>query len=126
MFDVPAVVRNKAVSVGAVRWLHDLERLVDGIERDWALRIGRVVPDASEALVAEVTLQDGSLAVLKLIVPREGDAAKHEITVLSLTEEEGCARLLRADESRGALLLERLGPRACSRLCSAAHRRPRR
>jgi streptomycin 6-kinase len=47
--------------------------------------------------------------VLKLIVPRSGDAAQNEITVLRLTDGEGCARLLREDAERGALLLERLG-----------------
>ena len=110
MIEVPAVVRNKAIAVGAQRWLDDLGLLIDSIERDWDLRIGRVFPDASEALVAEATLQDGSGAVLKLIVPREGDAARHEITVLQLANGEGCAQLLRSDEARGALLLERLGP----------------
>jgi streptomycin 6-kinase len=33
----------------------------------------------------------------------------HEITVLRLTNGEGCARLIRDDPGRGALLLERLG-----------------
>lgn len=110
MIEVPAVVRNKAIAAGALQWLEDLGRLIDSIECEWMLRIGRVFPDATEALVAEATLQDGSLAVLKLIVPRDGDAAKHEITVLRLANGEGCAQLFRADESRGALLLERLGP----------------
>jgi streptomycin 6-kinase len=108
--EIPAVVRNKAVAVGAARWLEDLPGLVAGIEHDWNLRVGRVFPDASEALVAEVTLHDASLAVLKLIVPRDYDAARHEITVLRLADGEGCARLLRSDEPRGALLMELLGP----------------
>ena len=110
MIDVPAVVRKKAVAVGAAQWLDDLQHLVEGLERDWNMRIGRVFPDASEALVAEVTLADESVAVLKLIVPRDFDAVRHEITVLRLADGEGCARLLRSDESLGALLLERLGP----------------
>jgi streptomycin 6-kinase len=38
-----------------------------------------------------------------------GDAARHEIEVLRRVDGDGCARLLRADEARGALLLERLG-----------------
>jgi streptomycin 6-kinase len=48
--------------------------------------------------------------VLKLMIPRPGDHAGHEITVLRLAGGEGCARLLAADERRGAMLLERLGP----------------
>ena len=48
--------------------------------------------------------------MLKLQVPHGGDAARNEITVLRLAGGQGCARLLRADEGRGALLAERLGP----------------
>jgi streptomycin 6-kinase len=110
VIELPSVVRNKAIAVGAAAWLADLASLVEGIEREWQLRVGRVFPDASEALVAEVVQHDGSLAVLKLIVPRDGDAAKNEITVLRLAGGEGCARLLRCDEERGALLVELLGP----------------
>ena len=47
--------------------------------------------------------------MLKLMIPRPGDHARNEITVLRLVGGDGCARLLRADEARGALLLERLG-----------------
>jgi streptomycin 6-kinase len=59
--------------------------------------------------VAEATLGDGTETVLKLLIPRAGDAARNEITVLRLTNGEGCVRLLRDDAPRGALLLERLG-----------------
>jgi streptomycin 6-kinase len=48
--------------------------------------------------------------VLKLMVPRPGDQAAHEITALRLARGAGLAELLDADESRGAMLLERLGP----------------
>jgi streptomycin 6-kinase len=47
--------------------------------------------------------------VLKLLVPRSGDAAENEIKALRRADGEGCARLLRGDAVRGALLLERLG-----------------
>ena len=43
------------------------------------------------------------------MIPRPGDHARNEITVLRLADGDGCVRLLRADETRGALLLERLG-----------------
>ena len=63
----------------------------------------------TEALVVEATLDDGAPAVLKLLIPRERDAARHEIGVLRLAGGEGCVRLLRHDAERGVLLLERLG-----------------
>jgi streptomycin 6-kinase len=107
--DVPAVVRNKALAAGATRWLADLPELIAGLEQEWSIAVGRAYDHATEALVAEATLEDGTAAVLKLLVPQAADAAANEITVLRLVNGAGCARLLRADEARGALLLERLG-----------------
>jgi streptomycin 6-kinase len=109
VIQVPEVVRQKALAVGADTWLDDLPLLVDGVEQEWEIAVGDAFSDSTEAFVAQATCKDGTEAVLKLIVPRDGDAAEHEITVLRLTKGEGCARLLRADAARGALLLERLG-----------------
>jgi streptomycin 6-kinase len=103
------VVRNMARAVGAHGWLEGLPELIGDLERAWAIRVGRVYPDATEAFVAEVTQQDGSPAVLKVLVPH-GAAARHEITVLRLCAGDGCAALLRHDLGRSALLVERLGP----------------
>jgi streptomycin 6-kinase len=108
--EVPAVVRNKALAAGAGQWLRDLPGLVASLERDWSISAGAAYGGGTEAYVAAATLADGTPAVLKLAVPREGDHARREITVLRLTDGQGCARLLRADEPRGALLVERLGP----------------
>jgi streptomycin 6-kinase len=107
---VPATVRAKAVGAGAARWLDELPALIAALERDWSCVVGRVYADATEAYVADVTVDGGTPAVLKLLVPRAGDAAANEITVLRLAGGDGCARLLRHDQARGALLLERLGP----------------
>jgi streptomycin 6-kinase len=115
--DIPAVVRNKAVAVGAGRWLDDLPGLIASLERDWQITVGRPFPDATEAFVAAAvpSAEAGPSAaaepssVLKLMIPRAGDHARNEITVLRLAGGDGCARLLRTDEARGALLLERLG-----------------
>jgi streptomycin 6-kinase len=130
--EVPPVVRNKAVACGAADWLDALPGLVADLERRWSLRVGAAYPDATEAFVAAATLADGSPAVLKLLVPRDAEAAAHEITVLRLAAGEGCVRLLDHDASAGALLLERLGrslrelglplPRRLEILCSAAER----
>ena len=110
MISVPAVVRNKAMAVGADRWIDDLPGLVADLEREWSMVVDRPYDDATEAFVAMVTLADGTPAVVKLIMPRADQAARHEITALRLTNGDGCARLLREDGGRGALLLERLGP----------------
>jgi streptomycin 6-kinase len=125
-------VRNKALAAGADRWLRDLPDLVAELERDWSITVGPSYEDPTEAFVAEAALADGTPAVLKVHIARPGQHARNEITVLRLADGAGCARLLRADEARGALLLERLGP-SLSRLdlpmgerheilCSAAAR----
>jgi streptomycin 6-kinase len=133
MIEIPAAVRAKAMAHGAGQWLDDLPSLVAELERAWSVTVGRSFPDATEALVAEAVTGDGTPAVLKLVIPRDGVAhAAHEISVLRLADGQGCARLLQADVERGALLLERLGrslydlglpvPRQHEILCAAAQR----
>ncbi len=107
--DLPEVVRSKALAAGAETWLDELPTLVADIEREWSITVGRSYGGGSEAYVAEATLEDGADAVLKLLIPDADDAARNEITALRLANGEGCARLLREDVARGALLLERLG-----------------
>lgn len=107
---VPVVVRAKAVASGAGDWLDALPALLGRLERDWSIRFGLACGDATEAFVAEAVMADGTPAVLKVLVPGEGDAARHEIAVLRLCGGDGCVRLLRHDTGLGALLVERLGP----------------
>jgi streptomycin 6-kinase len=109
VIQVPEVVRQKAYAVGAGGWLDDLPLLIASLEHEWAIAVGDAYSDSTEAFVAKATCQDGTSAVLKVIVPRGGDAAGNEIAVLRLAAGEGCVRLLRDDVVRGALLLERLG-----------------
>jgi streptomycin 6-kinase len=109
MIELPAVVREKALAVGASAWIDELPELVRAIEADWGISVGRAFRDSTEALVALALCSDGTEAVLKLIVPRGGEAAAREATVLRLAAGEGCPLLLQADVDRGALLLERLG-----------------
>jgi streptomycin 6-kinase len=103
------VVRNKALAVGAVDWIEGLPDLVAGLERDWRITVGQPYDGATEAFVARAVLDDGTPAALKLMIPRTGDHAKNEMTVLRLAAGDGCLRLLRADPARDALLIERLG-----------------
>lgn len=106
---VPEIVRKKALAVGAASWLDELPALVAELEREWAVTIGRPFAGGTEAFVAEATQADGTLAVMKLLIPRDGNAARNEITTLRLTQGKGCVKLLRDDVARGAMLLERLG-----------------
>lgn len=109
--DVPEVVRNRAAATGAgaEAWVTGLPATVASLERDWGLVAGRPFGDSTEAYVCAVTQEDGTPAVLKIAIPRPGDAFAREATALRLAGGRGCVRLLRDDPAREALLLERLG-----------------
>jgi streptomycin 6-kinase len=109
VIDVPAIVRAKASAAGATEWVDGLPALVADLERDWSITAGRTFTDATEAFVAEAVRADGTPAVLKILVPRHYAAARDEITVLRLCRGEGCAQLYEADETRDAMMIERLG-----------------
>jgi len=107
---IPTVVRRKAMVAGANRWLDELPALISELERRWNVVVGRPYGDPTEAYVAEATRADGTEAVVKLMVPPEGNHVRHEITVLRLANGHGCVRLLDSADEHGAMLLERLGP----------------
>jgi streptomycin 6-kinase len=107
--EIPAEVRGKARVHGADQWISDLPDLIASLERDWSIQAGQAYPGSTEALVTRATLADGTPAALKLWLPRLGNTAESEIAVLRLVDGEGCAKLLRADAQRAAMLLERLG-----------------
>ena len=110
MLAVPSVVRRKVAALGAHDWLESLPALVATLQAEWAIDVGAPYAGGTEAFVAEAVMADGTEAVLKVLIPRGGDVADHEITVLRLTGGEGCVGLLRSDSERHAMLLERLGP----------------
>jgi streptomycin 6-kinase len=86
---IPRAARNKALAFGAAEWLKELPDLVSSVEQDWSILVGDPFNDATEAFVAQATLDDGTKAVLKLLVPRAGNAARNEIVALSLARGEG-------------------------------------
>ena len=108
---IPEVVRNRAISEDQAAWVDELPEIVDRLERDWSIEVGRAYEEGTEAFVADAVLAAGTPGVLKVMVPRRGGGIDdHEATVLRLAAGEGCPNLYRDDPSRGALLMERLGP----------------
>jgi streptomycin 6-kinase len=105
--DVPDQVRKTVIADGNGSWLDELPGVVDSLAQEWSLVIGASLAGGHAALAAEVTLPDGTPAVLKIGVP--GRDIGPEAVVLRLANGEGCARLLGEDLGRRALLLERLG-----------------
>jgi streptomycin 6-kinase len=108
-FELPELVYQRLLADGREDWLERLPALVAGLERDWGFETGRVFSGGSEALVLEATLAGGAPAILKILTPREDDFSRHEVVALRLAGGVGCAKLLRDDPNRGAMLLERLG-----------------
>ncbi len=107
--ELPDVVRNRALADGQRRWIDELPDLVDHLAGRWGFALGPTYDEGTEAFVAAVTLDDGTPAVLKLLVPRH-DIDDHEATVLRLAAGHGCPELYADDPDCGALLMERLGP----------------
>ena len=111
MFELPEVVRNRAIAEGHADWIDNLTDIVHALELDWSIRVGRTYSEGTEAFVADALMADGTPAVLKVLVPRRGGGFDdHESTVLRLAGGVGCPLLYRNDPARGALLMERLGP----------------
>ena len=107
---IPDVVRRKAEVAGRTDWLDALPALVDELAEQWGLTIGATFEGGTEAFVATCVDADGQRVALKMLVPQGSDVVAEEITVLRLAGGHGCARLLRVDIERGAMLLEHLGP----------------
>jgi len=110
VLQIPEVVKNKAMNAGASKWLSELPQQLAAIAQSWSITVGRAYTDSTEAFVCEAILEDSTLCVLKLMIPRAGDHALNEIKVLEMVNGEGCVAMLRHDAAVGAMLLERLGP----------------
>ena len=108
--DVPDEVRSQALVDGDAAWLDGLPSVLDSLAQDWSLTIGATMRGGHAALVVEATLADGAPSVLKVGVPGYRRQLGFEATVLDLDAGKSCARLIRRDLTRDALLLERLGP----------------
>ena len=109
MLDIPTEVRNKVIADGNAGWLDELPLIVESLTQDWSLTIGATLRGGHAAFVAEATLDDNTSAVLKIGVPSSRRVLGFEVNALRLADGGGCARLLRVDPDRDAVLLERLG-----------------
>lgn len=106
-FEVPEQVRRTVLADGDGAWLDELPGVVDSLAREWSLKVGASLAGGHAALAVEVTLDDGTPAVLKVGVPSRDVGP--EAMALRLASGRGCAELLAEDLGRQALLLERLG-----------------
>ena len=98
----------KKVHTDADGWLSALPDYVARLEAAWHIRAQNLVDELSFNVVAFAEGTDGTPYVLKMSPP--GEEFLQELTALKLYNGDGIARLVRADETGGAMLLERLSP----------------
>ena len=109
--DVSEQLRAAAAYIGAdgQRWLNALPELLASLEADWGITLGRALTGGNFAYVAEAVTADGRLAVLKVALPPTVDGLKQELRGLQVAHGDPYVELLKYDEARRSLLLERLG-----------------
>lgn len=102
----------RALGAAGEAWLAGLPGLLADLAADWSVTVGAALEGGQAAYVAEAVTGDGTPVVVKVGLPPGIDAFTpfdREMTALRLADGDPYARLLRHDERRRALLLERLG-----------------
>ena len=84
------------------------EQLAADVARDWNLRLGEHYPPGAAGYAVRAELEDGTPAVLKIGIPHR--ESQQEADALERWDGDGAVRLLRRDDARNALLLERCEP----------------
>jgi streptomycin 6-kinase len=89
-------------------WLAAFVGHLRACEARWCIRATGLVPDLSYNVVAYAEGVDGNRFILKM--SPAGAELSREIAALRLYHGDGIAKLIEADETVGALLIERLEP----------------
>ncbi len=89
-------------------WLAALPRLITTVLDEWRLRVDGSVAAGECAVVVPVMDERGSPAAVKFAWPHDEQRCEH--LALRAWDGHGAVRLLRADPTRGLLLLERAHP----------------
>ncbi|NYJ00878.1 streptomycin 6-kinase [Nocardioides thalensis] len=101
----PALDAQRRLGPEWIDWLDRLPALATAVADEWGLEFEGPLWHGFCSLVAPVRGEDGD-AVLKIGLP--DDESEHEHLALRRWQGRGAVRLLRADPSRRATLLERL------------------
>ncbi len=100
------------------KWLAKLPEIARETAANWSLKIEKPYRNLSYHFVAPCIRADGSQAVLKIGFPGEKLEFINEVKTLRLYDGEGAVRLLDADRTRYAMLLEKLTPgESLGKLC---------
>jgi streptomycin 6-kinase len=92
------------------QWRADAPAIANDVAADWSLALGEPYTPGFCGHVVRATTDEGAPAVLKVFFPdRESE---HEPDALERWNGDGAIRLLRRDDERRAMLLERCEPGA--------------
>jgi streptomycin 6-kinase len=93
------------------RWIESLPLIISEIAENWSVEISKnPFPNLSYHYVVPCVCADGRRAVVKIGFPGEAKAIRSEAETLKFLDGDGAVNLLRFDERRFAMLLERLEP----------------
>ena len=108
---IPEIVRTRALLHGnqGQGWIDALPATVASLAQDWNLQVGPVLSGGTDALVLACHTESGRDAVLKVVMPGL-TPSNDQLRVLLAFQGRGYVEVLRHDEARNAMLLERLGP----------------
>jgi streptomycin 6-kinase len=96
------------VELAIARWREGAPQIADEIADEWGLTLGEAYPPGYCGHVVRAETRDGTPAVLKVYFPdRESE---QEPDALERWDGDGAIRLLRRDDERCAMLLERCEP----------------
>jgi streptomycin 6-kinase len=112
----PGLDRQRELGPAWAAWLDRLPRLASDLLGEWELSVEGESMYGFCSLVLPVRTDDGGTGVLKLHTDVDAAESDHEHLALRRWGGDGAVRLLRADPSRRALLLERLQPRDLTEL----------
>jgi streptomycin 6-kinase len=98
------------VLVAIARWRERAPAIADEVAEEWGLTLGEPYVPGFCGHVVRAETEDGAPAVLKVYFP-DRESAK-EPDALELWDGDGAIRLLRRDDERCAMLLERCEPGA--------------
>jgi len=93
------------------QWLKDLPQIIAELSKIWSLTVERPFPNLSYNFVAPCICESGE-AVLKIAPPLNNPEIFNEARFLQMANGKGAVKLLKIDESRRAIVLERLSPGA--------------
>jgi streptomycin 6-kinase len=93
-------------------WLESLPSVIAQLEKDWDIIVGRHFLNLSYNYVANAALLNGKAAVLKIALPLNKPEIGSEAAYLKTLDGKGVVRALNFDDSRKALLMERVSPGA--------------